>query len=497
MVVPSFRNRYDNGLRRVKKSNEAATARVFSLPLRLRPSRGDELEFLAAALEIIETPASPAGRAIASTIILFFVIAVTWACIGKADIIATASGRIIPSGRTKLIQPFKASVVRAIHVSDGQVVKAGEVLVELDSTANAADETRLEHDLLLDRLDVARLDALLAGDLDDFAPPKGADPLLVETARRQMQAQAAEQAAKLDALDRQIAEKQAEIQGSQATIAKIAAILPMLRGVRDIREELLHNMFGSKLLYLEAQQKVVEQERQRVLEQAHETELGAALTALQQQRVEIAADYRKTLLADLAKAENSASEHNQEAIKAADKRALQTLRAPVDGTVQQLAVHTIGGVVTPAQQLMVIVPATVHLEIEASLTNRDVGFVQAGQPVAVKVEAFTFTRYGLLHGTVLNVSRDVVAADVNGADARFMRNDDTKPSRRDQDQQSQQPAYVAHIALAETGIQTEQGWRTLDPGMAVTAEIKTGRRRVISYLLSPLLRYRQEALRER
>jgi len=426
-----------------------------------------------------------------------FVIALAWACLGRVDIVAAAKGKIIPSGRTKLIQPFETGVVRAIHVSDGQAVTEGEVLVELDPTANAADETRLARNLLQDRLDVARLDALLADAPDGFAVPAGADPRLVETARREMQAQAAEQAAKLAALDRQIVEKQAEALGSRATIAKIDAILPMLRGVRDIRQALLHNEFGSRLLYLQAEQQVVEQEQQRVVEQAHETELGAALTALAQQRAQTAAEYRKNALTDLAKAENSASEHGEEAIKAAEKRDLQTMKAPVDGTVQQLAVHTIGGVVTPAQQLMVIVPRAAHLEIEANLANKDIGFVHVGQAVEVKVEAFTFTRYGLLHGTVTSVSRDVVAADTNGADGRAARDDETKPSNNDQDRQARQPTYVAHVALAETGLQTEQGWRTLEPGMAVTAEIKTGQRRVISYLLSPLLRYRQEALHER
>jgi hemolysin D len=173
------------------------------------------------------------------------------------------------------------------------------------------------------------------------------------------------------------------------------------------------------------------------------------------------------------------------------------LAAPVDGTVQQLAVHTVGGVVTPAQQLMVIVPKGAGLEIEATLANRDVGFVSKGQEVEVKVEAFTFTRYGLLHGTVTSVSQDAVAPQDASSDTRNNRKDDADLSNNEEDRQSRQAAYVAHVALAERGIQTEQGFTPLEPGMAVTAEIKTGQRRVISYLLSPLLRYKQEGLRER
>jgi hemolysin D len=242
------------------------TARILPWPS-LPARRGAELEFLPAALEIIETPASPAGRAIAVTIVLFFVAAVAWACLGTVDIIATASGKIVPTGRSKIVQPFETGVVRAIEVQDGQVVKAGDVLIELDPTSNDADEKRLAHDLLQDRLDLARLKALLAGDLRSFVPPTDAPAGVVATARNQMEAQAAEHEAKLDGLDRQIAQKQAEDSEVKASIAKINAVLPMLRGQRDVRENLLRNEFGSRLLYLQAEQQVVEQEKELIVQQ--------------------------------------------------------------------------------------------------------------------------------------------------------------------------------------------------------------------------------------
>lgn len=179
-------------------------------------------------------------------------------------------------------------------------------------------------------------------------------------------------------------------------------------------------------------------------------------------------------------------------MKATQRRGYQTLSAPVDGTVQQLSIHTIGGVVTPAQQLLVIVPRDSRLEIEANLANRDVGFVQPGQDVEVKVEAFTSTRYGLLHGAVDSVSRDAVVSD-----ARLDRAREADAPADETERQARQPAYVARISVREGGLDTEQGWKTIEPGMAVTAEIKTGQRRIVEYLLSPLLRYRHDAGRER
>jgi hemolysin D len=436
------------------------------------------------------------GRAIAATIILFFVVALAWATFGWVDIIATAPGKIVPTGRSKVVQPFETGVVRAIHVQDGQAVKAGDVLIELDPTSNAADEKRLAHDLLQDRLDVARLQALLVGDPARFAPPEAASADIIATARHQMEAQAAEQEAKLAALDRQSAQKAAEQREAEASIAKIQATLPLLRSQRDIREHLLQNEYGSRLLYLQAEQQVVEQEHELVVQRHKRDEIGEARAALGRQRAQAEAEYRKGLLADLAKAESQASEHREEVVKATQRRQLQTLTAPVDGTVQQLAVHTLGGVVTPAQALLVMVPADSHPEIEAMVPNRDIGFVREGESAEVKVDTFNFTRYGLLHGEVLSVSQDAITRDrpqdKSGAAAQATGDSDTSSEPK-----GQELVYAARVSLDRTQMQIEDRMVDLAPGMAVTVEIKTGSRRVIDYLLSPLLRYKQASLRER
>lgn len=330
-----------------------APSRIISLSAASRRGRA-ELEFLPAALEVIVTPASPAGRAIAGLIMAFFALALAWSWFGTVDIIVTASGRFVPTGRTKVIQPLETGVVRAIHVKDGMAVKAGDVLIEIDPTVNEADERRLRRDLAQDRLDIARLTALLADDPALFKAPEGAEAAAVVNARQQMEQQRAEHSAKRAALEGQVAQKQAERRAIQATIAKGEAPLPMLRGLLEIREALVNKGFGTRVLYLQAKQQLVEQEQQLIVDGNREAETVAALGALERQAAEVEAEYRKGLLADLAQAR--ASEHGEEAVKAAQRRIYQTLTAPVDGTVQQLAVHTIGGVVTPAQAVLAIVP---------------------------------------------------------------------------------------------------------------------------------------------
>jgi hemolysin D len=224
-------------------------------------------------------------------------------------------------------------------------------------------------------------------------------------------------------------------------------------------------------------------------------EITAALNALTAQHEQAVASYAHDVLKDLADAEEKAGTLDQQLREAAHKAEQTVLTAPVDGTVQQLAVHTLGGVVTPAQALLTVVPDDAGMLVEAHIQNKDVGFVHAGQDVEVKVQAFEFTRYGLIHGTVLDVSRDAVAANADPAKARDANRGGAQSG--DDDGQSDAGGYVAHVALRSTTVQTEDGMAALGPGMSVTAEVKTGRRRVIGYLLSPLQRYAHEGARER
>ena len=471
--------------------------KIIPFPKKELRRREEELAFLPAALEIVETPPSPTRRAIGATIIALFCLALIWATLGSVDIVATAPGKIIPSGRTKVIQPFETGVVSAIHVRDGQSVKAGDVLIELDPTMTEAEVDHLKSDLIAAGLDVARLRAALAGNanpLEDFRPPEGASPALIEMNRQFLISQTAEQQAKLAALDRQIAQKEAERATTAATIAKIEATIPIVTQRVDVRKYLVAKEYGSKLQYLTDYQDLVGLQQELMVQQSHIHEAEAAVATLVQTRAQTAAEYRRTRFEELTKAEQKAAGFAQDVIKAERRTKLQALTAPVDGVVQQLAVHTVGGVVTPAQALLAVVPLDSHLEIEAMVSNRDIGFVHADQEAEIKIDTFSFTRYGLLHGKVLNVSQDAIARDKpqdkSNDKAPGAENSTSEPK-------GQELNYAARVSLDRTQMQVEDKLVNLSPGMAVTVEIKTGTRRIISYLLSPLLRYKQEVLRER
>ena len=213
---------------------------VFARPNERRNK--EELAFLPAALEIVETPASPIGRSIAILIAVLFCAALAWAYFGKIDIIASAPGKVIPTGRTKVIQPFETGVIRAIRVRDGQQVKAGDVLIELDPTINAAEREHAQSDLTAAQLDIARLRAALSEGPDpvkDFNPPESANPSLVATHRQFLLSQIGEYRAKLAGLDRQYAQKEAESATVAATINKLEAVIPVVQQKVDVRRRAL------------------------------------------------------------------------------------------------------------------------------------------------------------------------------------------------------------------------------------------------------------------
>ena len=469
---------------------------IVAFPGKRAERRKDELAFLPAALEIVETPPSPVGRAVAFTIIAVFAVALAWACIGTVDIVAVAPGKIIPSGRTKVIQPFETGVVRAIHVRDGQAVKAGDVLIELDPTMTGAELGHFRSDLIAAQLDVAGCARLAAKEDPAVAlkPPPDAPSNLIEMHRRFLASQTAEQNAKLAAIDGQVAQKEAERATIRAAIEKLKAIIPPLEERVEIRKHMFNRELGSKLVYLTELQDLLGQQKEILVQESRLSETESAIAALAETRLKTVAEYERGLFDDLSKAEQKVAGFGQDIIKAEQRTSLQKLTAPVEGVVQQLAMHTIGGVVTPAQALMVIVPAESLLEIEAMVSNRDIGFVEIGQDAAIKVDAFNFTRYGLLHGKVLSISPDAISRD------KPLDKPTDKPQGAEassSEPKGQELSYAARVSLDQTRMQVEGKSVNLSPGMAVTVEIKTGSRSIISYLLSPLARYKQESLRER
>jgi hemolysin D len=464
----------------------------------------EEHEFLPAALEIMEKPPSPGLRWLLLAVCGLFVLALLWAIFGKVDVVAVASGKTVPSGSVKLVQPIEIGTVRAIHVKNGQFVHKGQLLVELDPTLASADEAQSEQTLLTAEVIQARNDALLAhlaGRPARFVPPPGTPANVVRTEETFVSTAVAEYDAKRASLLEQRAEKQAELAGAQAEITKLTEAMPFIDKQLAARVELTDKGYYSKLKLLEYQQARVEHLRDIDVQTANADKARASIGTLDAELRSLREGFGKTAATDLAEANGKAGLASEELRKSARRREYQELRAPVDGVVQQLAVTTVGGVVQPAQPLMVIVPCSAGvaqaaarcsagISVDVFVQNRDIGFVKVGQRVAVKLEAFNFTDYGLVEGTVENISRDAIDQSQEPAG-----------STRDANGRPVQPGlvYAARISLRCAPGDPKRTYLCVrvQPGMAVQAEIKTGRRRIIQYLLSPISQAVDEAGRER
>lgn len=446
-------------------ANERARART--------PFRTDETDFLPAALEVIEKPVSPTGRVTAWLLLALLAVALLWLTFGRVDIVASAPGRLEPAEAVKLIQPAEAGIVRAIRVRNGQRVRAGEVLVELDPTVSNAEAAQAAKALETALLDAARLRAVLSA-LDGqglrFDPPPGTPGDVAATQRQLAEAQLAEIRSGASTRTADVAAARAALAEAQIEAAKLAETLPLLDEQIRANETLLEKGYVSKL-------RVIEMRRQRL---AAARDRDAALAAARRAEAQIAsaggssgegaAEARARVLTELARAETDARLRREELTKATQRTALQRLTSPVDGTVTQLAVHTVGGVVEPAKPIMVIVPERGRLVAEVLVANRDIGFVRVGQPAAVKLEAFPFTRYGAVPGRVEQISSDAVQDEQRGL------------------------VYTARIAL--------DAQKVADPvrlaaGMAATADIRTGQRTLLEYLVSPIDELGSSAARER
>lgn len=436
-------------------------------------AKRDELAFLPAAVEITETPARPLGRAVLLSICAFTAIAITWASIGEMDIIATSQGKIIPSERLKMIQPLETGVVRVIHVKDGQSVKKGDLLIELDPTGSEADRERLFQEEITARTELARLNALLSDDpVKTYKAPEGAPPALVELHRAYLMSQLQQHKAERATLEGEISRAKAEIRTTTAGINRLVTKFGKVKQRIDDNRRLYEKGVLPKLTFNEMEEEESDVAGQLEVERQRLSESQASLRSARAQYAEKEAAFTRDVHQQKSEVQQRAKSIEQELVKAVERKRQQTLTAPVDGTIQQLDVHTVGGVVTPAQPLMQIVPANSKIEIEAKILNKDIGFVRKGQQAEIKIESFPFTKYGTIDGVVRHVYADAVEDEQNGL------------------------AYPARISMARTTMLVGTKTANLSPGMSVTIEIKTGKRRIIDYILAPLQEYQDESLKE-
>ena len=439
----------------------------------LEKSEMKDYDFYPPATEILRKPPSPAGRILVWVILALFLVAFVWAFIGEIDEVVVAKGKVIPVGHTKVLQAEDKGIVKNILVKNGQHVKKGETLLELDPTYSESDLQALKKNIAFYELNMERINAELSGQPFVIKSSIQADDkdrnqqLNLYNSRKQ------EKQAKLDYYNAQINQKRDAVQVAYAALSKNEQQFVLAKNKEDSTQKLWEeNAIGYfQVLDYRGQRIEYEQNIKMIRAQlsAAETDVKASL----QEKAQFQAEWSRQLQEELLNCRKEYQELKQAERKADLKNRLIAIKAPVDGIVHQLEIHTQGAVVQAAETLLSVVPEGTPMEIEAWMENKDIGFVHPEQDVEVKVEAFNFQKFGVLHGKVREISADSIEDKQRGQIYRVMVSLDTEKLYMDK---KELPIY---------------------PGMNVSAEIKTRKKRIIDFFLEPFQTYKSEALRER
>lgn len=449
-------------------------------------------QFQPAAVELEATPPNSMARSVSKAIVLLFVIAVAWACIGKIDVVAVATGQIIPSERVKDIQPLSLGKVSAIYVQEGQLVQAGDLLLKMDSAIAVADLIEAKEQLFSLSGQLLRAEAMqkyLASESAEESPDLAAIlkqhrselsrefttrdeqslNLGVWTLEQEIQTYLSER----DSLNQQQQAREAEARMVAANVSGLEQTMPIVQERLAAMEKLVSRNLVSRDQYLGLKQEHIQQQQALVASSENYQQLVNESAEIASRLNSLKSSHLAELATRQEELRRRTSSLKQEIARADVRNNQLELKAPIAGTVQNLSIHTLGGVVQPAEVLMQIVPKDARLEVEAWVENKDIGFVNAGQVAEVKVDSFKFTKYGVIDATLKTLSEDAVNDEQRG------------------------PIYRTLVSLEKDWMQVDNKQVRLTPGMSVAVEVKTGKRRLIEYFLSPLLRYSKESVRER
>ena len=430
-------------------------------------STTDRHEFRPLLVEIEERPTSPLGRGLLWVILAFMMITVLWLFFAKIDVVVTARGKVIPTGEIKVLQPIETGVISNILVHEGELVRKGQVLMDIDPSVTETNLDSKLKNLELLEVEATRLMALIQD--KKFIPSQMCkDKDLLETQKLIYETKRIGYHQQIQLIKEQIHQVESQINAIKADINRVV----QLSESANAREQRLLEVIDiiARKEYEIAHKEVVEYQEQERMKEHEVTKLRARLTELHEQKLLVTQDYQNKLLEELTQKRKEATMLKVEIKSIKFKQSKQHLTSPVDGYVGKLLVHTVGGVVTPAEKLITVIPKNAPLIIKATVLNQDSGFVKVGMECVVKIDTFDFQKYGMLDGIVSHKSNDAVEDEKLG------------------------PIYELYIEPKERFLVVDGENIKLRSGMSVTVELKVGKRRVIEFFLYPLIKYLDEGM---
>lgn len=427
----------------------------------------DKHEFKPLLVEIEDRPLNPLGRALLWTVIAFMILGSLWLYIGKIDIVVSARGKIIPFGEIKVLQPIETGVISKILVREGELVHKGQVLLEIDPSVTETNLDSKQKNLELLEIETNRLMALIEDKPFLMAETcKDKDVLATQELIYIATKQGFKQQKLL--IEKQILQVKEQIKSAVIDKSRLE------QHSENIKEKELNLLEVIDIIarseYEAVHKEVIEYEEQIRMRNHDLRQLTEKLNELDEQTLLITQEYQNKLLEELTQKNKEASLLKVEIESIEFQKAKQRITSPVDGYVSKLMVHTIGGVVTPAEKLIAIIPKDVPLVIQATVLNQDIGFIKEGMESAIKVDTFDFQKYGLIPATVSHVADDAMEDEKLG------------------------PVYQIYLEPHKDYLMVSGEKIYLNSGMSVTAELKVGKRRVIEFFIYPLIKYLDEGM---
>jgi hemolysin D len=429
-------------------------------------STEDKNRFKPHLAEIEENPVSPMGRKILWSIIIFMLIAVAWMFIGKTDVVVSARSEVVPVGNVKVLQALSGGSIKKIYVKEGDAIKKGAPLIEIDPTVEESNIESKKQNLMILDLEIKKLQSLIDG--TPFSMPEGIDPAIAILISGMHISEKSSQESQRLRIQQQIDQIQEQIRATEVDQQQANEMYKMGLSEEKRMRKVLDIIAKNDYYRVQKENARYKKDAQR---KSYEImQLQDKLNELNTQILNISQDFKSRLYEQLTKKTKELVALKSEIETVSFKKQKQVITSPVDGVVAKLAVNTIGGVVSPAEKLLTIIPKDAPMQLKAIVENRDIGFVKDGMKAVIKVDTFDYQKYGFIDATVEKISPNAIKDEKLGL------------------------IYEVYLKPEKNFLEVEGENRYLTPGMSATAELKVGERRIIEFFIYPLIKYYKEGV---
>lgn len=398
---------------------------------------------------------------------------IIWASLTTLSEVTHAPGEVIPTGQVKVVQHLDGGQIKTIDVEEGTRVTQGQVLLTMDGAQARGDLRQMETRLVALKLRGERLSAFAENRDPDFSKITTSHADLISDQRQIYVNQIASENSTLSVLDRQIDQKKQRLAQLTKQLAVAKNQQQLSNELLALREKLAAKKLITRVDLLQTQQAKVTADGEVTRLQQEYDVVSQELAEVQSRRADTVNQLRRDALSELGAVGAETAEAQEALVRLQDKVTRLEVRSPATGYVQDLKVATVGQVVQPGSVLMQIVPEDVTLECEVRISTKDIAYVQVGQPVEVRVSSYDYSRYGTASGTIHRISATSLVSDDN------------------------QPYFKGWVTLEHPYVGDVAGRYPIRAGMGVDAEIKTGEKSLIAYLIKPVVRALESGFRER